>query len=115
MLTVLDVINQCLASMALAPITEAEVPGHAYAESAQAKLNTATTDTLARGWWINERLVTGEAPEGTLRVEGAHGRTLSWHGAAAGIYDHTLGEYTTTPPAKTLAYVAIPLDRKSVV
>ena len=110
MLTQLDVINQCLASMALAPITEGEIVGNPYAESAAASLKTVTTDTLSKGWWFNERLLTTDPlPAGLLRVEGNFGRTLSWRGAAEGIYDHTTGAYLTAPyPAKTLGYVDVP-------
>lgn len=110
MLTQLDVINQCLASMALAPITEGEIAGNPYAQSAQASLTQATIDTLSKGWWFNERLLTTDPlPAGLLRVEGNFGRTLSWRGAAAGIYDHTTGAYLTAPyPPKTLGYVAVP-------
>jgi hypothetical protein len=109
MLTQLDVINQCLASMALAPITLAEVAGHSYAESAQAKLTQVTSDTLAKGWWFNERLVTNALPVGLLRVEGNFGRVLSWNGT--GIYDHLSGAVLSAPyPAKTLGYVDVAFD-----
>jgi hypothetical protein len=111
MLTTLDVINQCLASMALAPITEPEVTGHPYAESAQTKLATQTTDTLSKGWWINEVPITDTLPADLLRVEGAQGRTLSWRGDTLGIYDHTTAAYLTAPyPARTLGYIALPFD-----
>ena len=109
MLTQLDVINQCLASMALAPITAGEIAGNPYAQAAEAKLNQNTEDTLAKGWWFNERLITTSLPAGLLRVEGNFGRTLSWRGAALGIYDHTTSAYLSAPyPAKTLGYVDIP-------
>lgn len=107
MLTVLDVINQCLASMALAPIASDEVEGNPYAQSAQAKLTQNTVDTLAKGWWFNERLITTTLPDDLLRVEGNFGRTLSWNGV--GIYDHVAGGVIAAPyPAKTLGYVAVP-------
>jgi hypothetical protein len=110
MLTSLDVVNQCLASMALAPITEGEITNNAYAQSALTSLNKFTTDTLTKGWWFNERLITVDPlPANLLRVEGNFGRLLSWRGAALGIYDHTRGAYLTTPyPAKTLGYVSLP-------
>lgn len=110
MLTQLDVINQCLASMALAPITSGEIAGNPYAQSAQASLTQATIDTLSKGWWFNERLLTTDPlPADLLRVEGNFGRTLSWRGATAGIYDHTTGTSLTAPyPPKTLGYVAVP-------
>lgn len=110
MLTQLDVINQCLASMALAPITEGEIPGNPYAESAAASLTQITLDTLSKGWWFNERLLTTDPlPSALLRVEGNFGRTLSWRGAASGIYDHTTGTLLAAPyPPKTLGYVSVP-------
>lgn len=108
MLTQLDVINQCLASMALAPISSPEIASNPYAQSAQARLLQVTTDTLAKGWWFNERLLTTDPlPADLLRVEGNFGRTLSWRGSL-GIYDHTRSAYIAAPyPAKTLGYVMI--------
>jgi hypothetical protein len=105
-LTILDVINQCLATMALAPITEDEIAGNTYALAAQTKLAQTHQDMLAKGWWFNERLITSTLPDNLMRVEGPAGRVLSWRGNA--IYDHTTGATLTAPyPAKTLGYVLV--------
>lgn len=108
-MTEIDVINQCLASMALAPISSGEVASHPYAQAAQQKLDDTTKDVLAKGWWYNERLITSSLPSDLLRVEGAGGRVLSLRAGA--IYDHGTQTTLTNPyPAQTLGYVLLPFD-----
>lgn len=102
-MTELDVINQCLDTMALAPIAADEVAGNPYAQTAQQRLLEVRTDVCAKGWWFNEQLITTSIPANTLRVEGAGGRVLSMRAGA--IYDHGTQTTLSSPfPAQTLGY-----------
>lgn len=105
----LDVVNQCLDTMALAPISSGEVATHPYAQTAMQRLDEVHRDVLAKGWWFNERLITSSLPSDLLRVEGFGGRVLSLRGGA--IYDHGSQTTLTNPyPAQTLGYVLVPFD-----
>lgn len=112
MLTVLDVVNQCLATMSLTPILESEIEDNPFAQAAVSHLSQAHMKALARGWWFNEVAFEDIGTATVLRVEGPPGTHLSWRNGQ--VYDHMAAAVVSPPPAGTLAYIGIPFDECAV-